>query len=99
MYRYIDSRPLLEHSSEEKEFVAFDLETTGLNPETDHITEIGAVKFTLTKQTDIFDELIDPGKSIHPDAVRVSGLTDEMVQGQPVIGDVLALHHLVGKDR
>jgi DNA polymerase III epsilon subunit family exonuclease len=89
MYRFIDAGPFWEHITRRTEFVAFDLETTGLEPETERITEIGAVRFTLERHLGNFNQLIDPGRSIHPDAVRVSGITDLMVRGQPAVETVL----------
>jgi DNA polymerase III epsilon subunit family exonuclease len=89
MYRFIDAGPFLDRITDETEFVAFDLETTGLYPDADRITEIGAVRFTLGEQKDLFDELVDPGKPIHPEAARVSGISDDMVRGKPEVGEVL----------
>ncbi len=89
MYRFMDAGPFWEKVTRGTEFVAFDLETTGLEPETERITEIGAVRFTLERPLENFSHLIDPGRPIHPDAVRVSGITDEMVRGQPAAATVL----------
>ena len=48
-------------------FIAFDVETTGLNPVTDRIVEIGAVIFQNGKVNKTFSSLVNPGISI-PDA-------------------------------
>jgi DNA polymerase III epsilon subunit family exonuclease len=90
MYSFINAENLLQGMTGETEFVAFDVETTGLYPEMDRITEIGAVRLTLTHEKATFCELVDPGQPIQPDASRVSGITDEMVRGKPTIEDILA---------
>ncbi len=71
-------------------FIAFDIETTGLNPGSDRIVELGAVKFdAYGKPEQVFSTLIDPEMSIPEVASRISGITDDMVKGQPKIADVL----------
>ena len=60
--------------------VAFDVETTGLFPESDRLTEIAGVAFSPDGQiTGRFEELCNPGIPI-PDEVRaITGITDAMV--------------------
>ena len=72
------------------EFIAFDLETTGIQPKTDAIVEIGAVRFSGTTPGEAFSTLINPGRPIPPGASAVNGITDEMVAGSPVVETVLA---------
>jgi DNA polymerase III alpha subunit (gram-positive type) len=43
-------------------YVSLDLETTGLNPETDEIIEIGAVKFAGNETIATFSSLVNPGR-------------------------------------
>jgi len=71
------------------EFVAFDFETTGLNPAVDRIVEFGAVRFRGESILGEFGQLVNPGMSINPDAERVSGISDEMVRDCPPIAEVL----------
>ena len=68
---------------------AFDFETTGLHAGIDKIVEFGAVQFRDGTQTGSFEALCNPGIPIHPDAARVSGITDDMVAGQPSVPEVL----------
>ncbi len=70
-------------------FVAFDLETTGFLPGIEQIVEIGAVRFVHGEIDAIFSTLVDPRKPIPAAASKVNGIFDEMVQGQPVIEDLL----------
>jgi DNA polymerase III epsilon subunit family exonuclease len=69
-------------------FCALDLETTGLSSFS-RIVEVGAVRFVLGEEGEHFQTLVDPGCSIPPRAMRVHGITDEMVAGAPRAGEVL----------
>ena len=71
------------------EFIAFDLETTGIQPKTDAIVEMGAVRFNGAEPGESFCTLINPGRPIPPGASAVNGITDEMVAGSPSIETVL----------
>ncbi len=70
-------------------FIAFDLETTGIQPKTDAIIEIGAVRFTKGEPGEAFSTLINPGRSIPPGASTVNGITDDMVADSPDVQTVL----------
>ena len=48
------------------EFVALDIETTGLDSSSESIIELSAVRFKDGIQVDIFTHLLDPGKTISP---------------------------------
>ncbi|MBN2351814.1 MAG: 3'-5' exonuclease [Spirochaetales bacterium] len=87
MFKFIDAAPLIKAIDGMTDFVAVDLETTGLDPAYDRITEIGAVRFTLTGSGSVYETLVDPGMPISPDASSVSGITDGMVRGKPTIGE------------
>jgi len=72
------------------EFVAFDLETTGLVSETDRIVEIGAVRFDLTgKVLDQFSQLVHPERAMSPAAEAIHGISDAMLKDAPSGRDVL----------
>ena len=68
---------------QELEFVAFDLETTGLSYMTDEIIEIGAVRIKDGQITDHFNTFVDPGISIPEQSTRITGITNAMVAGAP----------------
>ncbi len=70
-------------------FIAFDLETTGIQPKTDAIVEIGAVRFTNGEPGEAFSTLINPGRPIPPGASAVNGITDDMVADSPDVQTVL----------
>nr|WP_306359359.1 DEDD exonuclease domain-containing protein [Nocardia sp. CC227C] len=70
-------------------FVVVDLETTGTSPEGDAITEIGAVKVRGGEVLGEFATLVNPGRSIPPQIVQVTGITTAMVYDAPRIDAVL----------
>jgi DNA polymerase-3 subunit epsilon len=87
------------------EFVAFDTETTGLNPASEAMVEIAAVRFNLKDgPLEYFQTLIDPERPISPFVTRIHGIDDAMVVGQPkthqalpsfitFIGDAIPVAH------
>ena len=54
-----------------KDYVVFDLETTGLSPEKDTMIEIGALKVIQGKVADRFSEFINPHQDIIWDLIIV----------------------------
>ena len=70
------------------EYVAFDLETTGLYSR-DTIIEIGAVRVRNGVEVDRFQSFVNPGKPLHPKIVELTGITDDMVHGAPSIEEVM----------
>ncbi len=71
------------------EFVAFDLETTGLSSKTDRIIEIGAVVLKDGKELERFQTFVDPERPLERRIVELTGITDEMLHGAPKIEEVL----------
>lgn len=70
-------------------YVAVDLETTGLNPRTDRIIEIGAVRMEHGEAKAVYHQLINPERAIGAFVEQLTGITDDMVKGAPTIADVL----------
>jgi DNA polymerase-3 subunit alpha (Gram-positive type) len=65
----------------EETYVVFDLETTGLYPNSgDTIIEIGAVKIKNGEIIDRYDELIDPGKILNDEIIKITGINNEMLK-------------------
>jgi DNA polymerase III epsilon subunit family exonuclease len=81
--------PRKESPLSELAFVSFDVETTGLDPTLESIIEVGAVKFDSGGVIDEYQCLVNPGRPIHPDAIAVHGITDEMVASGPPIPEIL----------
>ncbi|MDF2838523.1 MAG: PolC-type polymerase [Evtepia sp.] len=63
--------------------VAFDIETTGLNPKRDRLTEIGAVILENGQVMKKFQTFVNPDCPIPQEIVRLTGITDEMVEDAP----------------
>jgi len=78
-------------------FVVLDLETTGLSPERDRITEVGAVR---ARGGEVLAELrtfVDPGVPIPAAVTTITGITDADVATAPRIDQVLpTVHDFVG---
>ena len=72
-----------------REFVSFDLETTGTLSHADHIVEVAAVRFEDGKPGDIFQKLAGINIPMPEQATAVNGITDEMLAGQPPIKEIL----------
>ena len=73
----------------DQEFVAFDLETTGLSSVNDRIIEIGAVILKNGQEIDRFQSFVDPRQTLEKRIIELTGITDDMLVGAPVIEDVL----------
>ena len=88
----VDDR-IVVHGSQDMtfdgEFVAFDLETTGLSAKNDRIIEIGAVIIKNGEELGRFQTFVDPGRSLDRKIVDLTGITDEMLAGAPTIEQVL----------
>ena len=70
------------------QFVALDLETTGLNPDVDQITEIGAVRFTRQGGGETFQTLVRPNRAIPAEIEELTGITNEQVAAAPRFDEV-----------
>jgi DNA polymerase-3 subunit epsilon len=79
-------------------FVCVDLETTGLEPDQDHIIEIAAALFNFGGTIDTYETLVDPETPISEVSKAIHHITDEMVAGKPKIQEVLpALLSFIGR--
>ena len=72
-------------------YVVFDTETTGLKDQTDHIIEIGALKYINDELVEEFDVLINPKEDIQEIITNITGITNEMVAKEKNIEEVLPL--------
>ncbi len=72
-----------------KDYVVFDLETTGIHQEQDAIIEISAVKVNGGKIVGEYSTLVNPKRHIPASATAVNGITDAMVADAPEIGEAI----------
>ncbi len=73
--------------------VALDIETTGLDPFSDAIIEIGAVRFNGHRVEAEWSTLINPHRQISPFITQLTGISNEMVRNAPTLAGVI--HDLV----
>ncbi len=69
--------------------VIFDLETTGLDANADRIIEVGAIKMVGFEPVAEFSSLVCTDLELTDDIIKLTGITNEMLVGQPPIEDVL----------
>ena len=69
--------------------VILDTETTGMEPDTDKVIELGLVVFEYQRESGAvgrvlgsYNGLEDPGMAIPPESTAIHGITDEMVAGK-----------------
>lgn len=67
--------------------VVFDTETTGLDPKTDEVVQIAAVRLVNGRRVEreVFETLVDPARPIPAASTDVHGITAAMVRGAPDI--------------
>jgi DNA polymerase-3 subunit epsilon len=77
-------------------YTVFDTETTGLEPAAgDEIIQLGALRIVNSRllRQENFNQLVDPQRFLRPEGIRIHGITDDMVHGQPQIDIVLPAFH------
>ncbi|MBK7134807.1 MAG: DNA polymerase III subunit epsilon [Rhodocyclales bacterium] len=96
-----ESRALDDRLLTELTYTVFDTETTGLEPSAgDEIIQIGATRIVNGRllRGESIDQLIDPRRPLRPEGIPIHGITEEMVAGQPTIGQVLPTFHAFSED-
>lgn len=77
-----------------KTVIALDLETTGADPYSDEIIEIGAAVYEDGCVIDTFDELVATGRTLRPGIISLTGITPAMLADarprETVLDDFLA---------
>ena len=92
------------------DYTVIDLETTGLNSQQDEIIEIAAVRVRNKKIVDEYSSLVNPHKRLDYSIVRLTGITDDMLEHERDISqvmpeflnfvgdDIILGHNIVGFD-
>ncbi|MHB8328613.1 MAG: exonuclease domain-containing protein [Acidimicrobiales bacterium] len=70
-------------------FAVLDVETTGGAPTASALTEIAAATFRGGERLGTFQTLVDPGCALPPFITQLTGITDAMLCGAPVVSAVL----------
>lgn len=68
-----------------KRFVVVDTETTGIDPETNRIAQLSAMRFEDGKPTEYWDTYVNPQMPVSKSASDINGLTDEMLKDKPLL--------------
>ncbi len=71
------------------EFIALDIETTGLDPSRDEIIELGCVLFSSGKPVQTFTSLIHTKRALSSFIIGLTGITQKDVEGGKDLGDTL----------
>jgi DNA polymerase-3 subunit epsilon len=82
-------------------YTVFDTETTGLDPAGgDEIIQIGATRVVAGKvrRESVFEQLVDPQRSVPEAGIAIHGIRPEQLAGQPLIGAVLPVFHAFAAD-
>jgi DNA polymerase-3 subunit epsilon len=66
-----------------RELIILDFETTGLVPGHDRTIEVAATLLVNHRPVAAFSQLMDPGRRLDPFITWLTGITNEMLRGQP----------------
>lgn len=81
------------------ELVCLDVESTGLSKETDRVIEVGAVLFCKDTFLQEYETLVNPERDIPKESQAIHNISEEMVQGKPLMKDILPILHSFVGDR
>ena len=79
-------------------FICLDCEATGLDPKEDRVIEIAACVFTYDGILDSYETLIDPECDIPKESQAIHHISKQMVEGKPLIKEVLSTLFKFTKD-
>ncbi len=83
---------MMDKHIDEAEFTIFDTETTGLDYKLgDRVVELAAVRLRGEERLSSFDSLVNPGRSVSPQAFSVNKISEEMLLSAPPPGEVVPI--------
>lgn len=97
----INSSNITARTNREKlgNFVALDVETTGLSVQQAEIIDVAAVRFEDFEPVEVFSTLCFPKKGINPEAAKINGIHEDDVAGKPMFQQIAAsLQDFIGKE-
>ena len=71
------------------DYVVLDLETTGFSAARDAIIDLGAAHIVDGEVVEEFSQLVNPDRPVSYRITQLTGISNDMLDGQPLIGDVL----------
>lgn len=83
----------------EQPLAVVDVETTGLDPETDRVIEIAVISMVRGEVVERYSSLVDPGCELPAEVTNITGIKPEDLVGAASFPDVAAevVRHLEGK--
>ncbi len=82
-----------------EDYVVIDLEMTGLNPKTDAILEVAAVRVRAGKPEATFQALVKTERRLSDKITELTGITEEMTRHAPDAREVMAAYfEFIGED-
>jgi hypothetical protein len=79
-----------------RSYAFVDLETSGVSPSDDRVTEIGIILVDGDTLVEEWSSLVDPGVPIPPEITALTGITNEMARGAPRFAALLGARVLEG---
>ncbi len=73
-----------------RDYVIFDLETTGIDTSRCEILEIGAIRYEGGREVARFETLVKPSGPVPPESTAVHGIDEAMLEGAPPPAQALA---------
>lgn len=89
VFKLGQGRQLTEEKGFGRQYVAFDLETTGKDPRRDEIIEIGAVRISGGRMGEEFSALVKPSRPLPRLITEITGITDRDLENAPPLEEVL----------
>ncbi len=80
---------LLQRLDLQRPLTVFDLETTGVDTDTDEIIDIGLMQVTPRGQVRSFQSLVKPGIPLPEEITELTGITPDMLEDAPAFADLV----------
>lgn len=70
------------------EYVALDIEATGLNPSSDEVIEVGLIVFDKDREISRYSQTVRPKRTVSQDMLRFTGIAREEIDRSPRFADI-----------